>query len=437
MSDDMSTPYINTPYLTAYYNPRVMPNLPYTAEQRVRAKQVLLLHECTHMSDTALTNALSNGTLLGTGLTPRDVRNARAIYGPCVACMAGKTASYSTPPSESEPTSRVGEVIYCDLHMVDSRTIGGYTQFLIAVDTYSGYLAVVLLPTKTQPDVINAFDELLSRFRRYGHTVSTVVCDAEKVLIGAGTHLGLRGVVLLHTPPHQHAQRIERHIRSLLNIMRTIEAGMLLELPLYLRGELMKAAACHRNDWPHRSHPTTTPAAMVEGVKLDSNKRQWVPFGSVAMLHTPRDPDRQKTDAVYNMGVVIGPTPNTYKCLECFQLDTGNVVSRNDLTVLPRIPTPFPWAVKAIPDFNRDHILQVAGGVRTKPRLSAKQRAKQRREMILQRTPDSLLPRLRHAPHQQATMEKPPVDQTTETLASAVILIMETRIPTLNRKPKT
>jgi hypothetical protein len=145
------------------------------------------------VSDTALTNALHNGTILGTGLTPRDVRIARDIYGPCVACMAGKTASYSTPPSNSEPPGRVGEVVYCDLHMLKSLTVGGHAQFLIAVDAYSGYLVVVPLLTKNQTDVCNAFDELISSFNRYRHTVSTIVCDAEKVFeyedlaVGAST----------------------------------------------------------------------------------------------------------------------------------------------------------------------------------------------------------------------------------------------------------
>jgi hypothetical protein len=74
-------------YLAADYQARVQPNLPYTAEC---ARQVLLLHECTHVSDTALTNALYNGTILGTGLTMRDVRIANIIYGPCLllhACL--------------------------------------------------------------------------------------------------------------------------------------------------------------------------------------------------------------------------------------------------------------------------------------------------------------------------------------------------------------
>jgi hypothetical protein len=118
-------------------------------------------------------------------------------------------------------------------------------------------------------------------------------------------------VVLQYTPPHQHAQRIDRHIRSLLNLMKTIEAGMILDLLQHLRGELMKAAACHRNDCTHRSHPTTTPAALVERLKLDNNRRQWIRFGCVAMLHTARDGSLHKEDAVSNMGVVLGPTPNT------------------------------------------------------------------------------------------------------------------------------
>jgi hypothetical protein len=86
---------------------------------------------------------------------------------------------------------------------------------------------------------------------------------------------------------------------------------MILDLLQHLRGELMKAAACHRNDWPHRSHPTTTPAALVERLKLDNNRRQWIRFGCVAMLHTARDGSLHKEDAVSNMGVVLGPTPNT------------------------------------------------------------------------------------------------------------------------------
>ncbi len=82
----------------------------FTPEQRRRAAEVRHLHNvCGHPSDKTLTNALLNGLILGTPLTPRDVAAYRALFR-CPACVAGKTTKPTYKPSTNTPAESVGEV---------------------------------------------------------------------------------------------------------------------------------------------------------------------------------------------------------------------------------------------------------------------------------------------------------------------------------------
>ena len=63
----------------------------FTREQITRAKEARMLH-CLlgHTSDSALTISLDHGSIVGTHLTSSDIRNARALLGPCESCIIGK-----------------------------------------------------------------------------------------------------------------------------------------------------------------------------------------------------------------------------------------------------------------------------------------------------------------------------------------------------------
>jgi hypothetical protein len=61
-------------------------------EQLNRAEQVKIMHNALqHISDDKLISAITYSNIEGSVLTPRDVHNARRLFGPCLACAAGRT----------------------------------------------------------------------------------------------------------------------------------------------------------------------------------------------------------------------------------------------------------------------------------------------------------------------------------------------------------
>jgi hypothetical protein len=187
----------------------------YTPEQQARAAKVMQLHEaCSHPSDTTLTLALNNGLLIGTPLTARDVLNARDIYGPCPACIAGKITKPTFTASTNEPAYRTGQTIHVDILGLHEASIGGYLHYLFCVDEFSSFKTLIPVRTKQTTDLLIGFTDLKAQYATYKHNIQKIQCDSESSLASCTTGLGLQGISLATVPPYQHAQRVERHVRT-------------------------------------------------------------------------------------------------------------------------------------------------------------------------------------------------------------------------------
>ena len=244
--------------------------IPLSSEQKKRAGDVRILHAAMyHISDKKLCDALTFGTIVGTSLTARDVKNAQRLFGPCLACKAGKTKRPGYTSSENEPAEKVGDVVHADIYALDKETIGGYNYMLLSVDEYSGYLDIVPIKNKGQKHLVKAFATLEAAYKRQQYTINTIQTDHEANLWSCNDALGLRGIKLTQVPPYQHAQRVERHVQEINTKQRCVLAGIQYELPKYLHGELLKAVVYNQNNKPQASHPTTTPRALFEGKRLD------------------------------------------------------------------------------------------------------------------------------------------------------------------------
>jgi hypothetical protein len=318
----------------------------YTKQQRERAKQVQLLHEYAHMSNSTLTRALNTGVFAGTALTGRDVDVYKAIYGPCTACIAGKlTAPSYRTPSESAPAERAGQCLWADLWPFEEAVVGGYSNYLISVDEWSDYGSAIPLNLKKSVLVTEGLMAAVSMYSRHGHTVEKIVTDSEATFRKCEAALGLSGIELTHTPPYQHAQRIERYVRTLKDRIRTILASMTYELPAKLYGMLLEAAVEILNRMPSSKHQLATPGMLVSGSKLDLNIQRLIPFGSVGMLHAAtrgKGGVRPRAD----MGIVLGGCRNTPGSYNCWSMHSEKVVRRRNITILPVLPTPFPYTIK-------------------------------------------------------------------------------------------
>jgi hypothetical protein len=183
-----------------------------------------------------------------------------AIYGPCIHCIAGKiTAPSYRKPSEAAPAEKIKQVIWSDLWPFEVKLVGGYTNYVISIDEHSDYGCTVPLTTKSATTVLAGLMGTVSLYSRHGHTVERIVTDSEATFRKCEWQLGMMGIELVHTPPYQHAQRIERYVRTIKDRMRTMRAAMKVKLPAKLDGYLLEAVVEILNRMPGTKHQLATP----------------------------------------------------------------------------------------------------------------------------------------------------------------------------------
>jgi hypothetical protein len=320
---------------------------PLSTEQKKRAAQVRLLHSAMyHVSDAKLSAALTYGTIVGTTLTARDVRNAERLFGPCIACKAGKTKRPGYSQSENEPAERVGDVVHVDIYVLSKETIGGYNYMLFAVDEFSGYLSIVPLTHKNQKQLLTAFTTLIAIYQRHNNTIKKVQTDHEANLWSCNVALGMVNIQLTQVAPYRHAQRVERYVQEVNQKMRCTLAGIKYRLPKKLRGELIGSIVYNHNDIPGAAHPQSTPRIIFEGRRLELSKRIMVPFGALVIMKVPGRESADKMTPRAEVGIVLGPSEETYGAMRCYSWETQKVVTRENLEIVPNFPSTFPFEIQ-------------------------------------------------------------------------------------------
>ena len=322
----------------------------FTPEQVERAHKVRHFHIVLgHPSDATLTRAFNNGLVIGTELTATDVSNAHLILGDCTGCLAGKRIKPSYYSKKDEPAAVVGQVLHADIFILTPEdgklTYGGSDVMLFVVDEFSGYLTIKNMKDKSKNELIRAFNLIISEYRAYGHEILKIKSDSENNLKSCKPHLNNNGIKYKATPPYQHAQRVERYVRSIKQRMACMKVTSPIKLSGQVEGELAKAAVNYFNNFPTSKHPTLTPRILMEGEKFQLDDRdRLIPFGTVAHIDFPHE----KTPRT-NLAVVLGPSSYTDHAHDCYVLDTATVVIRasREIKILEKIPKDFQWPVQA------------------------------------------------------------------------------------------
>ncbi len=371
---------------------RIAPNVrdkQTTAQQRSIAEKVRILHNSMcHPSDETLINLLRNNSISGIGVTAKDIAASRAIIGPCLACIAGKTTKPSFGPSGRGGAKEVADVVHADILSLRIASVGGYECYLFCVDECSGMKFLIPCKSKSHTDLNLGFDELIGEFTVFGHKIKVLQTDGENTLTACTLHLRMAQILLAQTPPNQHAQLLERNVRTLNERVRTILASLPYELPQQLYGELLYAVTYSLNDLPTSNNTDSTPRMQFTGRKLDLSNRILVAFGTVAMLHHAGFEPNDKFDARASLGIILGPSENTYGCVRAYSFETGRIVNRSDFTPLYILPENFPWpirtmaAVMPVPHMAED-LLTRGAVAKTANKLSRRARKKSVRELRL------------------------------------------------------
>ena len=318
----------------------------WTPEEVSRAEQARYMHVCQgHPSDESLTWLFENGLVLGCALSGRDVRNAHQMLGPCWTCMVGKTRQRSRYSNvDKEPSGRIGEMLYVDIHPLPEKAVGGYTCLLISLDKYSGMIHVVELISKHTSQLITAFKELFSYFKKHGK-IENIHTDAEPSFTSLTVWMRSKGIKYKTATGGDHNRPIERHIGTLGQRVRCLKAQTIIELPGYLEGEAWKTAAALLNEMPNARMPTTTPNFMFNSEKLNLTARKMFPFAIIVMV---RVVPTQTDGAKMKLAIVLGPSENTYGAHNVYFSSSKRIAAKSDedIILLQKLPPQLPWTLK-------------------------------------------------------------------------------------------
>ena len=244
------------------------------------------------------------------------------------------------------------------MYPLSSTSIGGSKFLLVSVCEYSSYLSIIPLSSKSGSAIIHAFKQLISKYNAYGHKVTAIQCDSENNLLSTDIELGSLSIQLRPVPPYQHAQRMERYVRTINNGCRSTLSGLPYHLPAYLTIELLNSVIRSLNAIPNSTHiiPSESPQMQMTGRKYDINYHLQIPFGAVVMCTdiAGKTPAPNKiNDERAELGIALGPSQNSYNSISVFifgKVGTagGPIRTRSKVKVLKQLPDQFEWTIKRI-----------------------------------------------------------------------------------------
>jgi hypothetical protein len=108
---------------------------------------------------------------------------------------------------------------------------------------------------------------------------------------------------------------------------------------------------------------------MVEGRKMDLKKLHIVPFGTIIMIHTPKQPNN--TFPRSEMVIVLGPNEVTCNSVDTMAIFSKKIMIRHQYTILKHIPKEFPYRLHNQPItpallIKKIHALEKKGTLTTK-----------------------------------------------------------------------
>jgi hypothetical protein len=198
-----------------------------------------------------------------------------------------------------------GELLHTDIVFVQKK------PRLFTVDHVTGYMSFILMDSKNQEDLIEAYIQVINAYKSYLKVVRHISCDYESVLRACETELNRHGVKMSFRIPGEHEKIAERSMRVVRERMRVKRRELPYVLPKRLYDEL--AAECIRNInlMPNSKSMPYSPSELVRGEKINFLTDITPPFGSLVLC--PVADNEHGTEAKQEVAVVLGSAGHNIK----------------------------------------------------------------------------------------------------------------------------
>ena len=311
----------------------------FTKRQVERAQAAReLYHKVGAPTITNLKALLRQNILANCPVTPEDVDLAEKIFGPDAATLKGRTTRSNPTPVKADYIDIPDELLENnrDLHLCIDVIHVNQIPLLTTVDTTIKYRSVSVLHGKSDDDFYEALDRVLRHYNKGGFNITTIHCDREFKSIMDRVSDGM-DVTMNYANPGDHVPEIERNNRLLKERIRIAYHRLpYSKLPRAMVETLAMVVAFQLNIFPAKNGISKyySPYMLVHKRNLDFKKHFQYEFGAYVQAgEVPNKTNRLDSRSV--AGIYLRPTTNFQGGHEIFALNSGRVIVRTKITVLP------------------------------------------------------------------------------------------------------
>ena len=308
----------------------------YTKREVVRAKearqgQALL----GNPSEKDYQGMVSSNMKKNCPISTSDVSNARAIFGPDLASVRGKTvrrtpapvmADYVSVPRSLVETNRI-ITLAADVFFVNG------TPFLTTVARHMKFVTAEHVPVRTATNLSKHITQVLEVYKRAGFVVRTILMDGEFEKIRPL----LPNLECNTTAAKEHVSKAERTIRTTKERTRGLLATLSFSnMPRRMMIEFVYFIVLWLNAFPIKSGISSTfsPRELLVRWRLDYKKHCQVLPGTYCEVHDEPVPTNTMTPRTHEC-IALDPTGNLQGSVKFYCLTTGRVLKRRSFTPMP------------------------------------------------------------------------------------------------------
>ena len=308
----------------------------YTKREVLRAKEARRAQAMMgNPSEKDYGGMVSNNMIPNCPVARSDIANAKAIFGPDLPSVRGKTvrrapapvvADYVAVPRELVEANKV-TTLAADVFFVDG------TAFLLTVARRIKFVTGEHLPTRTAASLSKHMRRVLDVYQRAGFRVRTILMDGEfeklKPLMPQ--------VECNTTAAKEHVSEAERTIRTLKERVRGLLTTLpFTHIPRRMKIEFIYFIVLWMNAFPVKSgiSQTFSPRELLVRWRLDYKKHCRVLPGTYCEVHDEPVPTNTMTARTHE-AIALGPTGNLQGSVKFYCLNTGRVLKRRSFTPMP------------------------------------------------------------------------------------------------------
>ena len=292
------------PHSTVMINTVASNESNYTTREIKQAKAARdLQRRLGNPTDSSLCKALSQGYIISKNVVPSDITRAHTIYGPNTEGLKGRTTKKKGTPIPHTVSRRVSEdqTMYADIFFACGNA------FLITLIQPLGHTITTFIE---KTDIKNLRSTIRQHLGRYGQKqirITSLHSDNEKGITAMALDFSGLGISLLQVGAGMHVPQIERRIRYIKELSRSVVNGLPYTCPRKIFQYLVIFVTSRANMFPSATAPHgDSPFRLMEG-RTPTDKDTNMEFGALYQVSSRTMDNSMDSRTIAAIGIAQVP----------------------------------------------------------------------------------------------------------------------------------